>query len=438
MSAPTAPPVAPRPAGGFLSGHGLVRPADRKFAGVCGALGRATGTDPLLWRVLLGVLVIFNGSGLVMYAAGWLLFTSEEDEVSPLESMLGRGSSSFSSVTAALMLVGTVALFFVSVLAGSVYPYLLVVLLAVLLATQMRRHHGYPKPPPPLHAPAPIPGRQAPFAPGGPYVRQHGGYPATYPAAEQSFEQLAAEPVTAPPAVPWDAAYGVPYGPYSIPPAPPHPPAPAPMPQPPVRPKRPRSRLGLATLSLMAIGVGVVSIVATSGVAVPLGAFLAVPLAICGLGLIIGSWWGGSPMLYVVGGLLSALLAVNIVAVGVNAQEFGFRAYEPVTLAEIPNELQVRGGAAEVDLSNVDFDTGDVVNLDVDVNGGFVDIALADDDVDVIMDIRDVTAGHVSLENHEVTGGGQQKLQSFGADGRGGGTLSITVSVSFGAMEVRR
>jgi hypothetical protein len=33
----------------------------RYIAGVCGALGRATNTDPVLWRVVLAVLGFFGG-----------------------------------------------------------------------------------------------------------------------------------------------------------------------------------------------------------------------------------------------------------------------------------------------------------------------------------------------------------------------------------------
>ncbi|MFJ8580178.1 PspC domain-containing protein [Micromonospora sp. NPDC093277] len=101
-SAPFGPPppgYAP-PLGGFTSRYGLVRPRDGRYlAGVCAAIGRATNTDPVLWRVILAVLGFFGGIGILVYVTAWLLIPSEGDTASPVESMLGRGRSSMSPVT---------------------------------------------------------------------------------------------------------------------------------------------------------------------------------------------------------------------------------------------------------------------------------------------------------------------------------------------------
>ncbi|GLZ59332.1 PspC domain-containing protein [Micromonospora sp. NBRC 107095] len=96
---PSAPPP---PLGGtsFTSRYGLVRPRDGRYlAGVCAAIGRATNTDPVLWRVLLAVLGFFGGIGILVYVAAWLIIPNEGDTASPVESMLGRGRSSMSPVT---------------------------------------------------------------------------------------------------------------------------------------------------------------------------------------------------------------------------------------------------------------------------------------------------------------------------------------------------
>ncbi|MEV5695805.1 PspC domain-containing protein, partial [Micromonospora globbae] len=106
---PTAPGGTPPPGGpggpppgaaGFTSRYGLVRPRDGRYlAGVCAAIGRATNTDPVLWRVLLAVLGFFGGVGILVYIAAWLIIPGEGDSASPIESMLGRGRSSMSPVT---------------------------------------------------------------------------------------------------------------------------------------------------------------------------------------------------------------------------------------------------------------------------------------------------------------------------------------------------
>ena len=96
---PSAPPP-PLGGTGFTSRYGLVRPREGRYlAGVCAAIGRATNTDPVLWRVLLAVLGFFGGIGILVYVAAWLIIPNEGDTASPVESMLGRGRSSMSPVT---------------------------------------------------------------------------------------------------------------------------------------------------------------------------------------------------------------------------------------------------------------------------------------------------------------------------------------------------
>ncbi|MGQ5259731.1 PspC domain-containing protein [Micromonospora sp. ZYX-F-536] len=103
---PPGPSAPPPPLGGagFTSRYGLVRPRDGRYlAGVCAAIGRATNTDPVLWRVLLAVLGFFGGIGILVYVAAWLIIPNEGDTASPVESMLGRGRSSMSPVTVIIL-----------------------------------------------------------------------------------------------------------------------------------------------------------------------------------------------------------------------------------------------------------------------------------------------------------------------------------------------
>ena len=60
---------------------------DRYIAGVCGGLGRATDVDPVIYRVVLGVLTLFGGIGL-LYALGWLLIPAENEEQSEVQKLL--------------------------------------------------------------------------------------------------------------------------------------------------------------------------------------------------------------------------------------------------------------------------------------------------------------------------------------------------------------
>ena len=58
--------------------------ADRHIAGVAGGLARHLDIDPIIVRVALVVLVFFGGSGLLLYAAGWLLVPEEGTADQPL------------------------------------------------------------------------------------------------------------------------------------------------------------------------------------------------------------------------------------------------------------------------------------------------------------------------------------------------------------------
>lgn len=105
----SAPPPGTAP---FTSRYGLVRPREGRYlAGVCAAIGRATNTDPVLWRVLLAVLGFFGGIGIVVYVAAWLIIPAEGDTASPVESMLGRGRSSMSPILVIILGILVAVLF---------------------------------------------------------------------------------------------------------------------------------------------------------------------------------------------------------------------------------------------------------------------------------------------------------------------------------------
>jgi phage shock protein PspC (stress-responsive transcriptional regulator) len=130
-----------RTTGPLASRYGLVRPLQGRYvAGVCAALGRATHTDPVLWRVVLAVLVCFGGIGALAYIGLWLLTPEEGDSASPVESVLGRGEATTSPVlTAVLGVVAVVLLLFI--LPRPLYLVLLGAA-AVLVVLLLSNRHG--------------------------------------------------------------------------------------------------------------------------------------------------------------------------------------------------------------------------------------------------------------------------------------------------------
>jgi phage shock protein C len=51
--------------------------SDRVLGGVCGGMGRATGVEAWVWRLLFAVLFIFAGAGLLVYLLLWIFVPSE-------------------------------------------------------------------------------------------------------------------------------------------------------------------------------------------------------------------------------------------------------------------------------------------------------------------------------------------------------------------------
>jgi phage shock protein C len=83
---------------------------DRVIAGVCGGLARYLGVDPVLLRIAFVVLTIAGGSGVLLYALGWLLIPSERpgEQLGPTGSMSGATGRVLAGT--ALIAVGTILL----------------------------------------------------------------------------------------------------------------------------------------------------------------------------------------------------------------------------------------------------------------------------------------------------------------------------------------
>ena len=50
---------------------------DRWFGGVCGGIGRSTGMDAWVWRLIFVLLFTFAGAGLLLYLLLWIFVPSE-------------------------------------------------------------------------------------------------------------------------------------------------------------------------------------------------------------------------------------------------------------------------------------------------------------------------------------------------------------------------
>ena len=253
---------------------------DRHIAGVAGGLARHLDIDPIIVRVALVVLVFFGGSGLLLYAAGWLLVPEEGtadqplglDERSRRIALIGAG------VLAALAALGDWAGAFwfpwpvvIVALAGAVVPQ-------PQPAARGPGHPRYGLEPHRLdvrrlRAPADAPGRPTPARP--------------------TRVPPTTRPPTCAPATPASA------GPSSS-----------------GRPW-PSSRIGIGTLG----------VIDAAGTDVPDAGYPALAMAVTGVMLVVGAFWGRA----------GGLILVGLIAARRHRRRHGVRGLEGTRLAYAPD-----------------------------------------------------------------------------------------------------
>ncbi|MBT8227429.1 MAG: PspC domain-containing protein [Dactylosporangium sp.] len=447
---PPPPPAPPPPPGAgtqsppFAARYGLVRPlSGRYLAGVCAALGQATRSDPVLWRVLLSVLVLFGGVGLLVYLVAWLLIPAEGDTASPLEAALGRGQSGTSPVVVVVVSVAVTMMFLITVFGDSRVGFLGLLVVVGLAVWLTRRGPMAGQPPVPM--PGATPGQPGP-----------GAQPMPPPAdaAEGASSTDAAPTVTLPGTSPTATTQPLtPHGPFATSPYaaslgytyPPDAPAaaypglkPPGMPPQPPRPRR-RSALGRLTLSLLCIVIGIAAIIDLSGINVTADAYFAVAVAVVGLGLLAGSWFGRSRGLIPLGVVLALALlaAAGSGPVHLDGPERSDVVWAPNDIESVEPRYHIDVGSAVLDLSKVSFEDHDVtVTVNVDV--GNITVVLPDD-VDVVVKAK-VGIGQTQVldESWGGVGGSRGAVSDLGRDGKGGGNLELLITLDAGHVEVSR
>ncbi|CAM3501626.1 PspC domain-containing protein [Stackebrandtia soli] len=458
---PDAVPEA-KPSGAFAD-TGLIRPRDRRrIAGVCAAFGDATGTDALLWRVVLAVLVAFGGLGIVLYVFGWLFFPGEGDEASAIEAVFGRGTSRTSRPVAAALVLGGIVLAVLVVLRGTGWPLVTSGLFGLAVIGLQRQRSAL----------APVaddtgagsdPAYRKPFAPHGPFGRR----PAEPQPTKELDVTLAARSTPVIETVHIDGKVDAPGrtrrrrrrresavadGPHATAGASPsgpsgtRPASPPPASDKPSESRRARRRAAKAakapkprraarvTILLMLIATAVLLIIAATPVPVPLTLFASVLLATCGVGLAVSSRRGGSTGLTWLGLALSLTLVVAIAVDRLGP--VGYQSYTIASESAVPDHLVANLGQTDLDLTAVSF-TEVPAGIQVSVTFGHMEIVVPPE-VDVIVNIDDAALGTVMVDDDTISGVGDQVLRSDGPDGPGGGSLTIDATVRLGTLEVRR
>ncbi|MEU6940763.1 PspC domain-containing protein, partial [Streptomyces rubiginosohelvolus] len=148
-----APPEAPKPT--------LRRtPRQKVIAGVCGGLGRYCDVDPVIFRIVVGVLSVTGGIGLIFYGFAWLLLPAEGEDENEARKLLSGRVDGASLVALLLALIGCGL--FLSMLHNrgmlSFAALLTVAVVGFAVWTQSRRTADPEAPAAPPGAPAAPPG----------------------------------------------------------------------------------------------------------------------------------------------------------------------------------------------------------------------------------------------------------------------------------------
>ena len=496
------PPWFGAPDGPRFSRESLIRPVRGRYvAGVCGAIGRATNTDPVLWRVLLAVLGFFGGVGVLVYLAGWLLIPAEGDTGSPVESLLGRGRSTMAPLSVVL-LGAAAALTFAFIVRDGFRATLLAAAVLVCGALALKKSNKtaaaargsadpwattatFPPTAPPQPTVPPQPAT-APAAPGeeptAAFAAARGAAPAAAPAGEPVTAPLppmppVGHPASAPPAPPAPPTFTPPpsYAPpsYATPPvtppsfapppppppsfAPPSggyrppfaphgpwaqgpaqpPPAPPAPPAPPRAPKPPRQRSKLGRITFFLLVV-VMGVLASIS-----SAGVHVPVSgyfAAALATIALGLIVGAWFGRARGLIFLAILTTFGLAVSSGVERYG---------SEFANDSYRPQSIAAV-ADRYDFSVGnatlDLRSVDFTGQDQAVTVAMKFGQVRVLLPpgvdtTTSVTMndGRALLYGRELTGNlDVQAVTDLGSDGQGGGTLRLTVEMNTGNVEVTR
>lgn len=445
-------------------------PDQGHIAGVCAGIGMRYGVDPVLIRVAFAVSAIFGGAGIVLYLAAWVLFTRLGDQVSPLESLMGRGSSSETSTKVIVILValaisasaiGPVGAGFGG--SGFIGAFLMLAGWWLLYQRQPEApalpvadggfaadssaspqqpfHNGIFSPGMFMHnaavrnmlATSPSMSPPTGPAPGDPDYLKSGTPDDTTQQGTPSGSRpdLRKEPVEPEPPTK-DASSAVAGGPPAWDPLGVAPFAwdlPEPTPTRDLVPTRKRrSRLTTTVLGLAVLAAAAAGAVAVSGDVVWMtpARVGAIALAVIGAGMIVGAFLHrGHGLLVVTGPLLGFVVLASIVG-PMDRSNWGDRDWAPTSAAELQPAYESRFGQMNLDLRNLEL-TEDYT-VEVDGSFGNVEVLLPEN-----LDVRTTC----SVDAGEITQCPEPGLDG-GRDGEKGPVLTLDTAVDFGNLEVRR
>jgi phage shock protein PspC (stress-responsive transcriptional regulator) len=421
----------------------------RKIAGVAVGIANRYRIDPVLVRVGFGVATVYGGAGVLLYLLGWLFLPEQDDEVSPVESLFGKGRSSTSSgftVLLGIFLVPLTGWFFSGSFTGefSSWLSLLVVGGLLFLLHQARGHVEplYPAPPAAQAAPQPAMPVYPPAMPSAPVPPMPTMPLATpAPSATMPYTPPVGPPVDAPPPVApeppttppsWDPLGAAPFA-WDLP----EPTTPEPEEPPPAKRRKPK--VGTATLGIALVAAAGLALAANA----PWGGgwitpqhVVGVVLAIVGLGLVAGAFLRAGR------GLLALAVPLSVIGMGLTTispggyHGIGELNESPTSFARVLPLYERSVGSISLDLTGLP-EVGSI-GTEVRADVGSVDVYVPEN-ADVTVTCA-ADAGSVNCLGQQ-RDGIDSRVEQFvdvGPDGPGGLEIELVVSADLGDVEVHR
>ncbi|WP_405899445.1 PspC domain-containing protein [Streptomyces sp. NBC_00727] len=409
-------------------------PRHKVVAGVCGGLGRYCEVDPVIFRIVLGVLSVTGGFGLIFYGFAWLLIPVEGEEENEARRLLS-GRVELASLSAVLCALIGCGLFLSMLGNGGTLAFsamLSVAVLGFLMWTQARRKAG---PEDPLHQAAAQAASEAPPEVMAPPTLSWPSWWRDPIIKDGSTGKVAIGYLWGPP----DATVGgEPRG--ATPDAPFRPPPPRSR-----EVRGPRSIAGPAFLvALLAGGLGT----GLSWDSQPLGTSLeiglAAALAVFGLAMLVSAFVGRTGFGTLLMAVITAGLLAGAAALPKDISTHWVREeWRPASVAAVQPRYAVGSGQAELDLTRVTVPKGDTVRTRVEARAGRV-LVHVPPEVTVRVHARTRVGALVLVDGRHKgdldirTSQDERRTLTPTGDGAPGGTIVLDLEVDYGQVEVNR
>lgn len=347
----------------------------RMVAGVCAGLARHLNIDPILVRIVFAVLIFVGGAGIILYGAFWFLLPADDTGVSIADDWFKLGDKEEKVRVGGLILAGIVAL--LSVIGGSGWgqnrwgwgtPWGLVLLALIVYFWVVR--------------------------------------------PRRRLEARAARAAALQTPIHDSVADGVRTTTYTLP------------------PERRSWALTVFIVSVTAIAIAVARIIADSNGGTPWTTYVALALAIVGLGLLISTVVGDGGPLVLLGLLLAVVLGLGTLLPN---PRLGAQQLTPTSAVSVSSAYEHGVGLLELDLTDVDDPEallGRTITLDSGVGQTKV---VVPNGLNVAV-IADLNVGELVVFDRTVNGTDNQ-IDTPADPGR---ALTLTINQKIGNIEVIR